>query len=55
VSPALRTAILARADGDTLAAAARAGGSRTLREHGAALVEAGVTTQEEVDRVLGPA
>jgi general secretion pathway protein E len=54
-SPALRAAILARSDGETLAAAAREGGFRTLREEATALVQAGVTTNEEVDRVLGPA
>jgi general secretion pathway protein E len=52
-SPALRAAIVARCDGDALAAAAKESGYRTLREEAAALVAAGVTTNEEVDRVLG--
>jgi general secretion pathway protein E len=55
VTPAVRAAIQARADGDALAAAAKDGGFRTLRDEAAALVDAGVTTREEVDRVLGPA
>ena len=53
-SPALRTAILARADGDALAAAAREGGMRSLRDEASALALRGVTTKDEVDRVLGP-
>jgi general secretion pathway protein E len=55
VTPALRAAILARGDGDALAAAAREGGARTLRDEALALVESGLTTREEVDRVLGAA
>ena len=55
VTPALRTAILARADGDALAVAARAGGRPSLRDEADALVAGGVTTKDEVDRVLGPA
>jgi type II secretory ATPase GspE/PulE/Tfp pilus assembly ATPase PilB-like protein len=50
---ALRHAILLRADGEELAEAACAAGGRTLREEARALVAHGVTTQEEVDRVLG--
>jgi len=53
MEPALRRAILARADGDELAEAAQAAGGRTLREEARALVAGGTTTQEEVDRVLG--
>jgi type II secretory ATPase GspE/PulE/Tfp pilus assembly ATPase PilB-like protein len=49
----LRKAVLARADGEALAAAAREGGYRPLREEANALVERGLTTVEEVDRVLG--
>jgi type II secretory ATPase GspE/PulE/Tfp pilus assembly ATPase PilB-like protein len=49
----LRPAILLRADGAELAEAACAAGGRTLREEARALVAHGVTTQEEVDRVLG--
>ena len=55
VSAAMRTAILARGDGDALAAAAREGGFRPLRDEALALVDAGLTTHEEVDRVLGAA
>jgi type II secretory ATPase GspE/PulE/Tfp pilus assembly ATPase PilB-like protein len=54
-SPALRAAVAARCDGDALAAAAREAGFRTLRDEAASLVARGVTTNEEVDRVLGAA
>jgi len=50
MTPSLRDAVLARADGDALAAAAN---HRTLREAAEALVADGVTTEEEVGRVLG--
>jgi len=53
MTPALRRAILDRADGEALTAAAVAGGMPTLRERGDALVRAGTTTPDEVDRVLG--
>lgn len=43
------------ADGEELARAARAGGHVTLRERAAALVDSGVTTADELVRVLGPA
>lgn len=49
----LRHAILLRADGEELTEAACAAGGRTLREEARALAARGVTTQEEVDRVLG--
>jgi general secretion pathway protein E len=53
VSPSLKKAILARSDADALAAAAQADGLRTLRDEAESLAEAGVTTDEEVARVLG--
>jgi len=53
MGPALRRAVLDRADGEELARAARAAGWRSLREEAVALVERDVTTCEEVDRVLG--
>jgi general secretion pathway protein E len=49
----LREAILARADSSALTAAARATGYRSLRDEAWALVRAGITTMEEVTRVLG--
>jgi general secretion pathway protein E len=55
VTPRVRAAILARADADTISAAARESGFRTLRDEATALADAGVTTRDEVDRVLGPA
>ncbi len=51
----LREAILARADAEGLAAAAAEGGYRSIREEAAALVAAGGTTAEEIERVLGAA
>jgi type II secretory ATPase GspE/PulE/Tfp pilus assembly ATPase PilB-like protein len=51
----LREAILARADAEGLAAAAAGSGFRSIREEAAALVAAGGTTAEEVERVLGAA
>ena len=53
VLPALKAAIHARADGDALAAAARDGGFRTLRDEALDLAARGLTTVEEVNRVLG--
>ncbi len=50
----LRTAVLARADGEALAAAALADGMRGLRDDAQRLLAAGETTSEEVERVLGP-
>ncbi len=50
---ALREAILARGDGQRLAAAAAADGCGTLADDAARLITGGVTTQEEVRRVLG--
>ena len=55
MSAGLRHAILARADAEGLAAAAAATGYRSIREEAAALVAAGGTTVEEVERVLGAA
>jgi type II secretory ATPase GspE/PulE/Tfp pilus assembly ATPase PilB-like protein len=55
VTPPVRAAILARADGDAIAAAAKESGFRSLRDEAVALADAGITTSEEVDRVLGPA
>ena len=52
-TPRLRAAVLARGDGDALAAAAAESGFRTIRDEAEALVAAGETTQAEVDRVLG--
>jgi type II secretory ATPase GspE/PulE/Tfp pilus assembly ATPase PilB-like protein len=53
MSAPLRKAILARGDGETLAAAAREAGAKTLDEAAADLVARGLTTREEVRRVLG--
>jgi general secretion pathway protein E len=53
MSSELREAILARADGDALDEAARNAGVRSLREAALAMAHAGVTTEQEVDRVLG--
>jgi general secretion pathway protein E len=50
---ALRAAVLARGDEETLRAAAAADGFRDIREEARALVAAGETTAEEVERVLG--
>jgi len=53
MSPPLRRAILARGDGETLANAARESGAVPIDEAAAELVRHGVTTTEEVRRVLG--
>ncbi|MCZ6574313.1 MAG: GspE/PulE family protein [Planctomycetota bacterium] len=53
LSSGLREAVLARADGEELTRRAREDGCRGLREEAQSLVDAGITTQEEVDRVLG--
>ncbi len=53
VDDALRAAILGRADGGALADASKSGAVTTLRESAGELVEAGLTTPEEVRRVLG--
>lgn len=55
LGPLVRRAVLERADEAALAAAMRAQGQRGLREHGHALVEQGVTSARELERVLGPA
>jgi type II secretory ATPase GspE/PulE/Tfp pilus assembly ATPase PilB-like protein len=49
-----RRAILTRSDTDALEAVARGAGLRTIRAAAAAAAEAGLTTKDEVDRVLGP-
>ena len=48
----LRRAVLARADRESLAEAARADGSLSLREAAEHVLEQGFTTPEEMDRVL---
>jgi general secretion pathway protein E len=53
VTEPVRKAILARADGATLAAAARESGALSLRDAAVRLVAQGLTTEEEVARVLG--
>ncbi len=53
MSGELRTEILARGDGDALAAAAEVSGNLSLRSQAEALVAQGLTTTEEVERVLG--
>lgn len=53
MTAAVRRAILDRADAGTIRDAARTDGFRTLGEAAARLVADGVTTREEVDRVLG--
>ena len=55
VTAPLRAAILARADGERLCAAAAESGFRTLRDEATDLVARGETTDEEVRRVLGSA
>ena len=60
VTSRLRDAILARGDASALAAAACDSTSpndvfRTLRDEAETLVASGITTREEVDRVLGRA
>ena len=53
MSAALRRAVLARGDGETLANAALESGAVPIDEAAADLVRRGVTTEEEVRRVLG--
>ncbi len=53
LTPALREVILAKGDGERLAAAARESGFASLRVAAETLVDAGATTNEEVQRVLG--
>jgi type II secretory ATPase GspE/PulE/Tfp pilus assembly ATPase PilB-like protein len=55
MAPALRDAVLARADGERLADAADGAGYGDLWSVAARLVERGLTTRQEVDRVLGHA
>jgi type II secretory ATPase GspE/PulE/Tfp pilus assembly ATPase PilB-like protein len=50
----LRQAILARSDTATLEAVARRPGRRTLREAAGQAVADGLTTHQEIERVLGP-
>jgi type II secretory ATPase GspE/PulE/Tfp pilus assembly ATPase PilB-like protein/ActR/RegA family two-component response regulator len=54
-TPELRDAIARGAGPDVLARVARLGGMRTLQEAGALFVEQGITTLEELERVLGDA
>jgi len=53
MTAALRRVILARGDGEALEAAAREGGAASIDESAADLVRRGVTTPEEIRRVLG--
>jgi type IV pilus assembly protein PilB len=53
LSPRLQTAIADRADANTLDRVALADGFSPLPTYGLALVERGLTTLEEIDRVLG--
>ena len=53
MSAPLRRAILARGDGETLANAALEAGAVSIDEAAADLIRRGVTTEEEVRRVLG--
>jgi type II secretory ATPase GspE/PulE/Tfp pilus assembly ATPase PilB-like protein len=53
MSGPLRQAVLARSDGDALAAAAGESGHLSLREQAEALAKKGTTTDEEIQRVLG--
>lgn len=53
MSEYLRDAILDRKDGFELAAAARRAGYSSLRDEAMVLVSEGITTEEEVSRVLG--
>ncbi len=53
MTPELRRTVLARGDGEALEGAARASGSRSLRDAATALVQQGVTDAKEVERVLG--
>jgi general secretion pathway protein E len=55
VGEEVRRVVLARGDASALAAAAKETGVATLREAAADLVARGLTTEEEVDRVLGVA
>ncbi len=55
VDEAVRRAVLARADGTALAEVARENGVASLRDAALDLVEQGLTTRSEVDRVLGVA
>ncbi len=53
ITPELREAVLTRRDGIELTAAAEQAGYRSLRDEAMLLVEQGITTEEEVARVLG--
>ncbi|MHC4954088.1 MAG: GspE/PulE family protein [Planctomycetota bacterium] len=53
VGPAVRRALLARAGGDALDAAVAEDGGETLRAAAERAMASGLTTQEEVNRVLG--
>lgn len=53
MTPALRKVVLSRGDGSDLTLAASDSGGRSLRESADSLVANGMTTQEEVLRVLG--
>jgi type II secretory ATPase GspE/PulE/Tfp pilus assembly ATPase PilB-like protein len=53
MTEALRCAIVVRGDTATLEGAVRTSGNMSLRERAEELVAAGITTREEVDRVLG--
>jgi general secretion pathway protein E len=50
----LRRAILAKSDTSTLEAVARAAGRTTIRDAAAEAVVQGITTSQEIERVLGP-
>jgi general secretion pathway protein E len=52
-STALRALVLARTDAGRIRMLAIAEGMRTMRDRGEALVEGGVTTRAELERVLG--
>ncbi len=54
LDPPLRQAVLARSDTATLEAGAGRSGRQTLRQAADEAVAAGLTTQEEIERVLGP-
>ncbi len=53
IGPAVRKAVLAKADVSALTSAAAEDGGRSLRAHARQLVADGITTEEEVARVLG--
>ena len=53
MTPELRRAILVRGDGTALTAAASCGDYTSLREEAERLVGQGLTSREEVSRVLG--